>query len=288
MNHPTNLKYGLAMLSLPELRPSHETRARSIVPRARLERNAPRAPALELPSPRTNRILAAIPTTSYRRILPNLEPVIMATGEALCEAGCKPRYVYFPTTSIVSLLCETTDGESTEICAVGNEGVLGFALFMGGETTCSRAVVLSAGHGYRLESSLLKREFSLSGPFMEVLLRYTQALITHMAQTALCNRHHSVDQQLCRRLLLSLDRLPTNELTMTHEQIASMLGVRREGITGAAGKLQAAGLIEYFRGRIKILDRHGLEARACECYGVVKRESKRLMGGGLLDRTRMA
>lgn len=276
------------MLSLPAMLPSPETRARAVLPRPRLEPMPTRAPTLELPSPRTNHILAALPATTYRRILANLEAVTLTAGEALYEAGCKPRYVYFPTTSIVSLLCDTADGASTEICAVGNEGVLGFALFMGGETTCSRAVVLSTGHGYRLESSVLKREFALSGPFMEVLLRYTQALITQMAQTAVCNRHHSVDQQLCRRLLVSLDRLPTNELAMTHEQIANMLGVRREGITEAAGKLQAAGLIRYFRGRINILNRHGLEARACECYAVVKRESDRLMAGGLRDVARTA
>jgi len=274
------------MLSTPAILPSPQPRAGAVLSRPPPERIAPRAPSVELPSPRTNRVLSALPATEYHRIVANLEPVTMTAGDVLYESGCKLRHVCFPTTSVVSLLCDTADGRSTEICAVGNEGLLGFALFMGGETTCSRAVVLNGGHGYRLESPLLKREFGLSGSFMQVLLRYTQALITQMAQAAVCNRHHSVDQQLCRRLLLSLDRVPTNELAMTHEQVANLLGVRREGITEAAGKLQAAGLIQYFRGRIRILDRRGLEARACECYGVVKRESDRLMADRPCDAAR--
>ena len=271
------------MLSTPTFLPSPRTHPRAGVSRPRPERFASHAPAVELPSPRTNRVLSALPAPAYHRIVANLEPVAMTASNVLYESGCKLRHVYFPTTSVVSLLCDTADGRSTEICAVGNEGLLGFASFMDGETTCSRAVVLNGGHGYRLESPLLKREFDLSGSFMQVLLRYTQALITQMAQAAVCNRHHSVEQQLCRRLLLSLDRVATNELAMTHEQVANMLGVRREGITEAAGKLQAAGLIQYFRGRVRILDRRGLEARACECYGVVKRESDRLLANGLCD-----
>ena len=239
----------------------------------------------ESPPPRANRILAAVPAATYRRVLANLRPVRLAAGEVLYETGCKPRHVYFPTTSIVSLMNDTLDGESGEICAVGNEGVLGFALFLGGETTCSRAVVLNAGHGYRLESTLLTSEISHSPPFLQLLLRYAQALITQMAQSAVCLRHHAVDQQLCCRLLQSHDRLPADELTMTHEQIASLLGVRRECITAAAGRLKDARVIQYFRGHIRILDRHGLEARACECYEVVKRESERLLASRLRDVT---
>ena len=201
----------------------------------------------------------------------------MPLGSVLYESGIKLRHVYFPTTSIVSLLYVMEDGASAEIAVVGNEGILGIALFMGGETTPSRAVVQSAGQGYRLKAHLLKQEFNRFGPMLHLLLRYTQALITQMAQTAVCNRHHSVDQQLCRWLLLSLDRLASNELTMTQELIANMLGVRREGVTDAAGKLQALGLIHYSRGRITVLDRPGVEAKACECYEVVKREFDRLL-----------
>jgi CRP-like cAMP-binding protein len=269
------------MLSTRAFPPSPRTHPRAVIPRP--ERLASHALAVAVPSPRTNRVLSALAAPAYHRIVANLEPVAMTSTDVLCESGCKLRYVFFPTTSVVSLMCDTADGRSTEICAVGNEGLVGFASFMGGETTCSRAVVLNGGHGYRLELPLLRREFDLSGSFMRVLLRYTQALITQMAQAAVCNRHHSVEQQLCRRLLQSLDRVPTNELAMTHEQVASMLGVRREGITESAGKLQAAGLIQYFRGRIRILDRRGLEARACECYGVVKRESDRLLTNGLCE-----
>ncbi len=201
----------------------------------------------------------------------------MPLGEALCESGERLRHVYFPTTSIVSLLYVMEDGASAEIAVIGNEGILGISLFMGGETTPSRAVVQSAGHGYRLKAQLLKQEFNRAGPVLRLLLRYTQALITQMAQTAVCNRHHSVEQQLCRWLLLSLDRLSTNELTMTQELIANMLGVRREGVAEAAGKLQRAGLIRYSRGRITVLDRPRLEQATCECYAVVKKEFDRLL-----------
>jgi len=201
----------------------------------------------------------------------------MALGEALYESGGRLQHVYFPTTSIVSLLYVMDDGASAEIAVVGNEGILGISLFMGGETTPSRAVVQSAGFGYRLKAQLLKQEFNRAGPVMHLLLRYTQALITQMAQTAVCNRHHSVEQQLCRWLLLSLDRLSTDELRMTQELIANMLGVRREGVTEAAGNLQRAGLIRYSRGRITVLDRPRLEQEVCECYAVVKKEFDRLL-----------
>jgi CRP-like cAMP-binding protein len=201
----------------------------------------------------------------------------MPLGHTVCEPGVPMRHVYFPTTCIVSLLYVMEDGASAEIAVVGNEGIVGVSLFMGGETTTSRAVVQSAGHAYRLQGQLLKDAFFRAGPMQRLLLRYTQALLTQMAQTAVCNRHHSVDQQLCRWLLLSLDRLPSNELTMTQELIANMLGVRREGVTGAAGKLQEAGLIEYHRGHITVVDRPGLEARVCECYEVVKKEFDRLL-----------
>jgi CRP-like cAMP-binding protein len=203
--------------------------------------------------------------------------VPMPLGEALYESGSRLQHVYFPTTSIVSLLYVLEDGASAEIAVVGNEGILGISLFMGGETTPSRAVVQSAGHGYRLKAQVLKQEFNRAGPMLHLLLRYTQALITQMTQTAVCNRHHSVQQQLCRWLLLSLDRLSSDSLTMTQELIANMLGVRREGVTEAAGKLQRAGLIRYRRGRIDVLDRPGLERTVCECYAVVKREFDRLI-----------
>jgi len=201
----------------------------------------------------------------------------MPLGEALYESGGHLQHVYFPTTSIVSLLYVLEDGASAEIAVVGNEGILGIAIFMGGETTPSRAIVQSAGYGYRLKAHLLKQEFNRAGPVLHLLLRYTQALITQMTQTAVCNRHHAVEQQLCRWLLLSLDRLRSNELIMTQELIANMLGVRREGVTEAAGKLQQAGLIRYSRGRIEVLDRPGLETRVCECYSVVKKEFERLL-----------
>jgi CRP-like cAMP-binding protein len=227
--------------------------------------------------PHQNRLLNALPPEEYARILTNLELVPIALGDVLYEPGIQMRYVYFPTNSIVSLLYVMEDGSSAEIAVVGNEGVVGISLFMGGETTSSRAVVQSAGQAYRLRGQMLKDEFYRAGPMQQLLLRYTQALLTQMAQTAVCNRHHSLDQQLCRWLLLSFDRLHTNELVMTQELIANLLGVRREGVTEAAGNLQRAGLIEYQRGRITLLDRTGLELRVCECYDVVKREFARLL-----------
>ena len=228
-------------------------------------------------SPKDNRLLAALPQADYEVLLPFLEPVPMGLGQALYESGGAQGYVYFPTSSIVSLLYVLENGSSAEIAVTGCEGLVGIALFMGGETTPSRAVVQSAGHGYRLKALVLKEQFERGGALQFLLLRYTQALITQMTQTAVCNRHHSVDQQLCRWLLLSLDRLPANELVMTQELIANMLGVRREGVTEAAGKLQADGLIEYSRGKITVLDREHLEARVCECYAVVKKEYDRLL-----------
>jgi CRP-like cAMP-binding protein len=226
---------------------------------------------------RENHLLAALPAPDFERLDPHLELVALPLGEALYEPGVMLRHVYFPIDSIVSLLYVMSDGASAEIAVVGNDGVVGVSLFMGGETTPSRAVVQSAGRGYRLEGELLKDEFNRAGAMQHLLLRYTQALLTQMAQTAVCNRHHSLDQQLCRWLLLSLDRLPSNELVMTQELIANMLGVRREGVTEAAGKLQQAGLIEYHRGHITVLDRLGIEARTCECYAVVKKECDRLL-----------
>ena len=228
-------------------------------------------------SPKQNHLLAALSAQDYARLLPDLELMAMPLGLALYESGGQLGYLYFPTSSIVSLLYVMEDGASAEIALVGNEGILGISLFMGGDTTPSRAVVQSAGHGFRLKAELLKNEFGRFGPTMHLLLRYTQALITQMAQTAVCNRHHSVDQQLCRWLLLSLDRLASNELSMTQELIANMLGVRREGVTAAAKRLQLAGLIRYSRGRITVLDRPGLESRCCECYRVVKTEFDRLL-----------
>ena len=224
-----------------------------------------------------NKLLAALPPETYTRMQPDLEHMPLELGASVYEAGSKQPYVYFPTDAIVSLLYVMKDGASAEIAVVGNEGLVGISLFMGGETTPSRAVVQSAGEAYRLNSKVLKREFEAGGALQHLLLRYTQALITQMAQTAVCNRHHSIEQQLCRWLLLSLDRLPTNELTMTQELIANMLGVRREGVTEAAGKLQEAGLIHYSRGRITIVNRPKLEKRVCECYAVVKTEFDRLL-----------
>ncbi len=227
--------------------------------------------------PRQNRLLAALPEADFARIAPHLELESMPLGRVLYESGTTLRHVHFPTTSIVSLLYVMEDGSTAEIAVVGNDGLVGISLFMGGESTPSRAVVHSEGESYRLSASLLKAEFNRFGPTMQLLLRYTQALITQMTQTAVCNRHHSVDQQLSRLLLLSLDRHASNELVMTQELMASMLGVRREGVTEAAGKLQASGAIHYSRGRITVLDRPALEARACECYGVVRRETERLL-----------
>ena len=223
-------------------------------------------------SPRQNHLLAALPDADCERLLPHLELVPLELGKALYESGGQQGYVYFPTTSIVSLLYVMEDGSSAEIAVVGNEGVLGIALFMGGETTPSRAVVQSAGYGYRLRASVLKAEFSQGGDLQRLLLRYTQ-----MAQTAVCNRHHAVEQQLCRWLLLSLDRLSSNELTMTQELIANMLGVRREGVTEAVGKLQKDGVIGYRRGHITVVDRPKLERRGCEGSAVVKKEYDRLL-----------
>jgi CRP-like cAMP-binding protein len=228
-------------------------------------------------SPRQNHLLGALPATEYERLLPHVEWVPMPLGEVLYESGGELRYVYFPTTCIVSLLYVMENGASAEIAVVGNEGLVGVALFMGGGTMPNRAVVQSAGHAYRLRGARMQQEFDRYGALLRLLLRYTQALLTQMAQTAVCNRHHSVDQQLCRWLLLSLDRLASNELVMTQELIANMLGVRREGVTEAAGKLHRAGLIDYRRGRITVLDRAGLEARVCECYQVVKTEFDRLL-----------
>ena len=236
-----------------------------------------KAPAPEHHGAHQNHLLDALPAADYMRLKSELELIPMALGEVLYEPGVRMRHDYIPTTSIVSLLYVMEDGASAEIAVVGNEGMLGISLFMGGETTPTHAVVQSAGYGVRLKAQLLKDEFARFGPMMHLLLRYTQALITQMSQTAVCNRHHSVDQQLCRWLLLSLDRLATNELSMTQELIANMLGVRREGVTEAAGKLQEVGLIRYQRGRITVLDRPGLEARSCECYQVVKTEFDRLL-----------
>lgn len=227
--------------------------------------------------PRENLLLAALPDREWRRWQPLLEQFEMPLGHVLYESGATLTHVYFPTTAIVSLLYIMENGASAEIAVVGNEGVVGISLFMGGESTPSRAVVQSAGRGFRLKAQLMKDEFNRAGPVLHLLLRYTQALITQMSQTAVCNRHHSLDQQLCRWLLLSLDRLRANELVMTQELIANMLGVRREGVTEAALKLQQAGLIRYMRGHISVLDRPGLEKRTCECYAVVKKEYERLL-----------
>ncbi|SEG88680.1 Crp/Fnr family transcriptional regulator [Marinobacterium lutimaris] len=230
--------------------------------------------------PRQNHLLAALPEDEYARISPHLERVTLPLGYVLYESGHELRHVYFPTDAIVSLLYVMLDGASAEVAVIGREGIIGIALFMGGETMPNRAVVQSAGYAYRLPGQLLKREFDNSIELQHLLLRYTQALLTQMAQTAVCNRHHTLDQQLCRWLLLSRDRLPSDELLMTQELIANMLGVRREGVTAAAGKLQAAGLIHYHRGHITIVDRAGMEARTCECYEVVKREYDRLLPCG--------
>jgi CRP-like cAMP-binding protein len=229
------------------------------------------------PDPRLNHLLAALPAAEWQRWAAQLELVDMPLGHVLYESGLTLSHVYFPIDSIVSLLYVMENGSSAEIAVVGNEGLVGVSLFMGGETTPSRAVVQSAGRGYRLAADAMKSEFNRAGPVLHLLLRYTQALITQMAQTAVCNRHHSLDQQLCRWLLLSLDRLNGSELVMTQELIANMLGVRREGVTEGALKLQAAGLIRYSRGRISVLDRPGLERRTCECYAVVKKEYDRLL-----------
>ncbi|HIJ62596.1 MAG TPA: Crp/Fnr family transcriptional regulator [Rhodospirillaceae bacterium] len=229
------------------------------------------------PDPLENQLLAALPKAEFLRWLPQLELVEMPLGRVLYESGDRLAHVFFPTTAIVSLLYVMEDGASAEIAVAGYEGIVGISLFMGGQSTPSRAVVQSAGYGFRLEASLMMQEFNRGGPVMHLLLRYTQALITQMSQTAVCNRHHSLDKQLCRWLLLSLDRLHSTNLVMTQELIANMLGVRREGVTEAAGRLQKAGLIRYQRGHITVLDREGLEQRSCECYAVVKSEYDRLL-----------
>jgi CRP-like cAMP-binding protein len=230
-----------------------------------------------MPEPQQNHLLAALSADVRGRIFPHLELVSLSLAEAVYEAGDAMRHIYFPTDSIVSLLYVMADGEAAEISIVGNEGLVGVAMYLGGESTSSRAVVQSAGSAYRLPRAVLKTEFNRHGELLILMLRYTQCLVTQMAQTAACNRHHSVDQQLCRWLLLSLDRLPGNTLTMTQELIANMLGVRREGVTEAARKLQKLGVIEYARGRITVIDRARLEELSCECYAVVKKETNRLM-----------
>jgi CRP-like cAMP-binding protein len=231
----------------------------------------------QIASPQQNHILDALPEAERERLYPHLRLVALPLGLVLYESGDILRHIYFPTDSIVSLLYVLEDGSSAEICVVGNDGVIGVSLFMGGETTTSRAIVQSGGCAYRLTGRRLKQEFERQGETMHILLRYTQALITQMAQTAVCNRHHTVDQQLCRWLLLSLDRLQENKLAMTQELIANMLGVRREGVTDAAGKLQKLGIITYKRGLITVLDRQRLEELSCECYSVVKKETDRLL-----------
>jgi CRP-like cAMP-binding protein len=228
-------------------------------------------------TPNQNHLLAALPTEEFESLVAHLELVPLPLGKILYEPGEQLSHAYFPTTAIVSLHYVMESGASAETAGVGNEGVVGVSLFMGGNTTPSSAVVQTAGHAYRLERRLLLQEFNRAGPMQQLLLRYTQALLTQMAQTAACNRHHSVEQQLCRWLLLTLDRLPSNDLVMTQELVASMLGVRREGITEAAGNLQRAGFISYRRGHIAVLDRSGLESLACECYAVVKKELSRLL-----------
>ncbi|CAZ86975.1 conserved hypothetical protein [Thiomonas arsenitoxydans] len=227
--------------------------------------------------PKLNQLLASLPDAEWLRWKPQLERVKLELGQVLYEAGGLQSHVYFPTTAIVSLLYVLENGASAEIAVVGREGLVGVSLFMGGQSTTTRAVVQSAGEGYRLRASGMQTEFNRAGPVLHLLLRYTQALITQMSQTAVCNRHHSLDQQLCRWLLLSLDRLDGNDLVMTQELISNMLGVRREGVTEAALSLQRAGLIDYARGRIKVLNRGGLEQRSCECYAVVKAEYDRLL-----------
>ena len=227
--------------------------------------------------PKQNHLLAALPAADYARLLPDLELISMPLGWTLCESGSQMSYLYFPTTSIVSLLYVMENGASGEIAVIGNEGLVGVALFLGGETTPHRAVVQSAGSGYRIKANIVRREFAMGGQLQRLALRFTQALIAQMSQTAVCNRHHNLDQQLCRRLLLSLDRLSDDKLVMTQELIANMLGVRREGVTESAGKLQKAGIINYKRGHITVVNRPKLGERVCECYAVVKKEYDRLL-----------
>lgn len=225
----------------------------------------------------SNDLFHSIPEAEWERLLPHIEPSILPLGKVLYEPGMKMTHVYFPSNAIISILYALENGSSAEIAVVGREGVVGISIFMGGDSTSTRAVVQSAGTGYKIKSKVILEEFNRSGPVMHLFLRYTQALITQMSQTAVCNRHHTLDQQFCRWLLLSLDRLISNELVMTQELIANMLGVRREGVTEAALKVQKAGLIKYARGHITILDRSGLEHRTCECYQVVKTEYDRLL-----------
>jgi CRP-like cAMP-binding protein len=236
-----------------------------------MERNA------LLPGPRQNQLLATLSEVELKRLLPRLEEVEMPLGHVVYESGRTLSHIYFPSTCIVSLMYVLESGASAEIAVVGNEGVVGVSLFMGGETTPNRAVVQSAGAAFRLPAALIQEEFRRGGTMQHLMLRYTQSLLTQMAQTGVCNRHHSLDQQLCRWLLLSIDRLPADEITTTQELISSMLGVRREGVTEAAGKLQKAGIISYRRGHIKVLDRPALEKLSCECYEVVRRETERLL-----------
>ena len=237
------------------------------------------------PSPLQNHILDALPETVRERLFPHLKLVALRTGEVLYESGAPLRQIYFPANCVISLLYVLENGASAEISVVGNEGAVGVSLFMGGETTTSRAIVQSGGAAYRLTGRMLKTEFERHGDMLHILLRYSQSLLMQMAQTAVCNRHHSVDQQLCRWLLLSLDRLPANKLTVTQEMIANMLGVRREGVTAAAGKLQKLGVIRYVRGQITVLDRVHLEQLSCECYAVVKRETDRVLHATPLHRS---
>jgi CRP-like cAMP-binding protein len=237
------------------------------------------------PSPQQNHILDALPPAERARLFPYLKLVALPLGKVLYESGDRLQHIYFPTDSIISLLYVLEDGASAEIAVVGNDGAIGVALLMGGETTTNRAIVQSSGSAYQLTGTRLKQEFNRHGEVLNILLRYTQALITQMAQTAVCNRHHSVDQQLCRWLLLSLDRIASFQLKMTQELIANMLGVRREGVTEAAGRLQKLGVIVYSRGQIEVLDRRALERLCCECYGVVKKETDRLLPLRLSDRT---
>jgi len=227
-------------------------------------------------NPLQNHLLAALPAEDFKRLLPHLEFIAMPLGMTVCEPGCEMHHLYFLTSSIVSLLHEMKDGSSAETAVIGNEGVAGIALFMGGGKNQNRATVKSAGYGFRLKASILTEEFNRGGALQQLLLRYTQALISQMSQTAVCNRHHSVPQQLCRSLLLTLDRLPGNEISVTQSLIASMLGVRRESVAEAAAKLQSDGLIQYARGHMTVLNRSGLEARACECYSGLKQDYEHL------------
>ena len=250
---------------LPQLQPAH------------VKSNGGGPKDVHVASPLQNRLLAALPAAEFERLSPNLELVPMRLGEVLCESNCHLSHVYFPTTSILSLQYVMESGSSAEIVGVGNEGMLGISLFMGSDSMTSRTLVQTGGYGYRLKSKLLMDEFHRNGPVLRLLLRYSQALITQIAQTGACNRHHSVEQQLCRWLLLTLDRMSANDLVMTQELIASMLGVRRESVTAAAGTLKHMGVISYRRGHITVLDRTGLDAHVCECYGAVKSEFDRLL-----------